>query len=143
MIFPTCRTVSSAWLSIAGGVSPPICGVAMTFGNFVSSGDGIWSGARPTSIAAPAIRFSRNAAASAASSTRLPRDRLMKTAWLLHARQRRLPDQVFGLLIGDSEADDEVGSGQQIVERHMLKAQLDRSQTDRRPETSMHSTLAI
>jgi hypothetical protein len=34
MIFPTCRTVSSDWLSIAGGVSPPICGVAMTFGRF-------------------------------------------------------------------------------------------------------------
>jgi hypothetical protein len=40
----------------------------------------------------------------------------------LHARQRRLPDQVFGLLVGDSETDDKVGSAQQIVERHMLKS---------------------
>src|SRR6185437_5285759 len=77
MMKPTCRTVSSAWCSIACGVSPPTWGVAITFGSLASSGIGIWSGARPTSIAAPAMRFSRKAAARAASSTRLPRERLM------------------------------------------------------------------
>ena len=72
--------MSKAWLSLAGGVRPPICGVAITFGNPASSGDGIWSGARPTSIAAPAMRFPASAASSAASSTRLPRDIFMKKA---------------------------------------------------------------
>src|SRR6266540_1590697 len=37
----TWRTVSNAWLSLAGGVRPPICGVAMTLGRRASSGDGI------------------------------------------------------------------------------------------------------
>src|SRR6266702_5742464 len=50
MIFSTCRTVSIDWLSIAGGVRPPMCGVAITFGSFANSGVGIWSSARPTSI---------------------------------------------------------------------------------------------
>jgi hypothetical protein len=54
------------------GIGPPICGIAMTFGNFTSSSVAIWSSARPTSIAAPATRSSRNATANAASSTRLP-----------------------------------------------------------------------
>ena len=43
-------------------------------------GDGIWSGARPTSSAAPAMRLPSRAAASAASSIRLPRDRLIRKA---------------------------------------------------------------
>src|SRR6185436_15581592 len=76
----TWRTVSKAWLSLAGGVSPPIWGVAITFASRASSGDGIWSGARPTSIAAPAMRFSVKTFSRAASSTRLPRDMLMKKA---------------------------------------------------------------
>ena len=37
----------------------------------------------------------------------------------LHPRQRRLPDQIFGLFVGDREADDVVGAGKQIVERQM------------------------
>src|ERR1700692_1817244 len=41
MIAATCRTVSDDWLSIAGGVRPPICGVAMTFGSCASSSVGI------------------------------------------------------------------------------------------------------
>ena len=41
MIMATCRTVSIAWCSIACGVSPPMCGVAMTLGSFASSGVGI------------------------------------------------------------------------------------------------------
>ena len=41
MIFATCRTVSSDWLSIAGGVRPPICGVAITLASLASSGVGI------------------------------------------------------------------------------------------------------
>ncbi len=67
------RTVSSDWLSIAGGQRADIWrrDHVRQLGR---SGDGIWSSARPTSIAALAIQFSRNAA----SSTRLPRDRLMK-----------------------------------------------------------------
>ena len=32
----------------------------------------------------------------------------------LHARQRRFPDQVFGLLVGNGETDDKVGSDKQI-----------------------------
>ena len=43
MMFSTCRTVSSDWLSIADGVKPPIWGVAMTFGSIANSRDGIWS----------------------------------------------------------------------------------------------------
>src|SRR6478752_1563939 len=37
----TWRTVSKAWLSLAGGVRPPIWGVAITFGRRASSGGGI------------------------------------------------------------------------------------------------------
>ena len=76
----TWRTVSNAWLSLAGGVRPPIWGVATTLASRASSGDGIWSGARPTSMAAPAMRFSVRTLSRAASSTRLPRDMLMKKA---------------------------------------------------------------
>src|SRR5581483_365210 len=76
----TCSTVCRACASIAGGVSPPICGVAITLGKAAIAGVGIWSGARPTSSAAPAIFPSLIAAASAASSTRLPRETLMNTA---------------------------------------------------------------
>jgi hypothetical protein len=46
----------------------------------VSSGLGIWSGARPTSRAQPAICPVSSARSNAASSTRLPREALMKTA---------------------------------------------------------------
>ena len=122
MIFSTCRTVSSDWLSIAGGVSPPICGVAMTFGNFASSGVGIWSSARPTSIAAPAMRFSRNAADKRRLVDEIAARQVDEERMRLHPRQRRLPDQIFGLFIGDREADDKVGTAEEIVERHMLDA---------------------
>ena len=122
MICSTCRTVSSDWLSIAGGVSPPICGVAMTFGSFASSGVGIWSSARPTSIAAPAMRFSRNAADKRRLVDEIAARQVDEERMRLHARQRRLPDQVFGLLVGDREADHKVGTAKQIVERHMLDA---------------------
>jgi hypothetical protein len=38
----------------------------------------------------------------------------------LHPRQSRLPDQIFGLLIGDREAHHIVRAAEQIVERHMF-----------------------
>ena len=117
----TCRTVSSDWLSIAGGVRPPICGVAMTFGSFANSGDGIWSSARPTSIAAPAMRFSRKRRRQRRLVDEIAARQVDEEGMRLHARQRRLPDQVFGLLVGDGETDDVVGSDKQIVERHMLE----------------------
>src|SRR2546428_160795 len=79
-ISPACATVSSDWCSIAGGVSPAACGVAITSRRAASRGVGIWSGARPTSIAQPARRPASSAASSACSSTRLPRDTLMKKA---------------------------------------------------------------
>ncbi len=52
----------------------------MTSALDASAGEGIWSAARPTSMAAPAMRRASSARASAASSTRLPRDTLMKNA---------------------------------------------------------------
>ncbi len=55
-------------------------GVASTSGRCASRGEGIWSGARPTSRAAPARRPPSSAASSAASSTSSPRARLMKQA---------------------------------------------------------------
>src|SRR5688572_16505105 len=53
-IAAACAAVSSDWCSIAGSVSPAVCGVAMTSLRAASRGVGIWSGARPTSIAKPA-----------------------------------------------------------------------------------------
>src|SRR2546422_770043 len=79
-ISPACATVSSDWCSIAGWVSPAACGVAITSRRAASCGVGIWSGARPTSIAQPASPSASSAASSACSSTRLPRDTLMKKA---------------------------------------------------------------
>ena len=73
-----CATVSMDWCSIAGSVRPAVCGVAITSGRAASRGVGIWSGARPTSMAQPARRPESSAASSAASSTRLPRDTLMR-----------------------------------------------------------------
>src|SRR6266496_4433545 len=75
-----CTTVSNAWCSIACGVSPPKCGVAMTSGRAAMAGLGICTSARPTSMAQPASRPESSARASAASSTRLPRETLTKKA---------------------------------------------------------------
>src|SRR5689334_9049356 len=75
---PACATVSIDWCSIAGRVSPAVCGVAITSARAASRGVGIWSGARPTSIAQPARWPEFSAASSACSSTRLPRETLMR-----------------------------------------------------------------
>src|SRR5258706_4743223 len=77
-IAAACAAVSIDWCSIAGVVSPAACGVAMTSARAARRGVGIWSGARPTSMAQPAMRFSSSAFANAASSTRLPRATLMR-----------------------------------------------------------------
>src|SRR6185436_8483103 len=79
-ISPACATVSSDWCSIAGCVSPAVWGVAMTSGRDASLSDGIWSGARPTSMAQPPRCPDLSAASSASSSTRLPRETLMRYA---------------------------------------------------------------
>src|SRR6266496_1614374 len=79
-ISATCATVSKAWCSIACGVRPPKCGVAMTSGRAAMAGLGICTSARPTSMAQPASRPESSARASAASSTRLPRETLTKKA---------------------------------------------------------------
>src|SRR6266850_8471719 len=50
-IAAACATVSIDWCSIAGSVRPAVCGVAITSGRAARRGVGIWSGARPTSIA--------------------------------------------------------------------------------------------
>src|SRR5262245_39459496 len=72
--------VSIDWCSIAGTVSPAACGVAITSLRAARRGVGIWSGARPTSIAQPARCPASSAASTAASSTRLPRDTLTRYA---------------------------------------------------------------
>ena len=121
MIFSTCRTVSSDWLSIAGGVSPPICGVAMTFGKLCQF--------RRRHLVQRAADIHRGAGDAVLAQCRRQRGLVDEIAarqvdeegMRLHARQRRLPDQIFGLLVGDREADDKIGSCQQIVERHMLE----------------------
>src|SRR6266852_2055282 len=77
-IAAACATVSIDWCSIAGTVRPAVCGVAMTSGRAASRGVGIWSGARPTSIAQPARCPESSATSSACSSTRLPRETLIK-----------------------------------------------------------------
>jgi hypothetical protein len=87
----TWRTVSRDWLSSADGVRPPIWGVAM--------------------------RFSRNAADNARLVDEVAARQFDEEGVPLHARQRRPPDQVFGLLVGDRETDDKVRSDKQIVER--------------------------
>ena len=94
----TWRTVSIAWCSIAGGVSPPMCGVAITRGWRASAGAGIWSGARPTSSAQPA-RWPAVERVRAAPPRRpgSPRDALMKKAPRLHRREGRGVHQVLGL----------------------------------------------
>src|SRR6266705_2431329 len=79
-ISAACATVSNAWCSIACGVRPPKCGVAMTSGRAAMAGLGICTSARPTSMAQPASRPESRARASAASSTRLPRETLTKKA---------------------------------------------------------------
>src|SRR2546427_11941240 len=79
-ISATCATVSKAWCSIACGVSPPRCGVAMTSGRAAMAGLGVCTSARPTSMAQPASRPESSARARAASSTRLPRETLTKNA---------------------------------------------------------------
>ncbi len=120
MIFSTWRTVSGDWCSIAGGVSPPICGVAMTFGNFASSIVGIWSSARPTSSrrAGNAVLAQRRRQCRLVDQ--IAARQIDEKGVLLHPRQGRLPDQILGLFIGDGETDDIVGARQEIVERHML-----------------------
>ena len=92
-----------------------MCGVATTLRSRARCGDGIWSGARPTSMAQPAIRPSLSAASSAASSIRLPRDTLIRYA-PLHPAQLRDADQVLGLCRGNGEHHDEIGLGQERAE---------------------------
>ena len=63
--------------------------------------------ARPTSRAAPEMRFSSSARASAASSTRLPRDKFI-IGRRHHLRESFRIHQILGLLIGNGEAHDEI-----------------------------------
>src|SRR6185503_15725686 len=77
-ISAACATVSIDWCSIAGTVRPAMCGVAITSGRAASGSIGIWSGARPTSMAQPPSWPLFSAASSACSSTRLPRETLMR-----------------------------------------------------------------
>ena len=68
------------------------------------------------------MRFSRNAADERRLVDEIAARQVDEERMRLHSRQRRLPDQVFGLLVGDGETDDKVGTAKQIVERHMLDA---------------------
>src|SRR2546426_5291128 len=70
-ISATCATVSNAWCSIACGVSPPKCGVAMTSGRAAMAGLGICPSPRPTSIAQPAHPPQASARPGAAPAPRV------------------------------------------------------------------------
>ena len=66
------------------------------------------------------MRFSRKAPGERCFIDQIAARQIDEEGMLLHPRQRRLPDQVFGLLVGDGEADDVVGPAKQLVERNML-----------------------
>ena len=89
---PPGATVSIDWCSIAGGVSPPMCGVAITRGWRASAGLGIWSGARPTSSAQPAMlaaveRVQQRRLVDQVAARRIDEERVA----LHRARMRRRP----------------------------------------------------
>ena len=91
----------------ASGVSPPTCGVATTPGRRASPGVGIWSGARPTSRAAPARRPEFSAARAPPRPPLAPRQIQEKCA-APHAGEGVPVHQPLGLRRGHREADDEI-----------------------------------
>ena len=113
-------------------VRPAMCGVATTSARAASRGEGIWSGARPTSRAAPAMRCSSRAAASAASSIRLPRERLTRKASGRISRSCAAPIRFSVSSVATASGSTKSERLQQLVELDLLDlAVLDRRRRGR------------
>ncbi len=115
--------IVSPALSCASRVLAPRCGVTTTTSS-PNSGDSVVGSVSNTSSAAPAMTPSRMASASAASSTMPPRATLItrSVGLALSSRSRPIRPVVSARL---RQVDgEEVGLGDDLVERHQLDAEL-------------------